>query len=396
MGNNVIANILEKQENGIIILNTNKEIVYVNERVRNLIGNDTNKVLGNYLNCRIAKRERVNCQKTTKCDTCEMNTVLSAVMISHQEQTLHDVTVNKNNLRITVSIKISFVKGYLLLELYGFIIKNFEADLLSRIADESKDFLFFKDKNLNYIYLNQTFANFFQKDKEDLVGKSDKDLMEAGLMPEELYEQCLQGDQICLEKGFYHEIEVMGDQHFRVSKEFINNGIVSNVRDITDEVKAIKKAEIDELTGTNSRHKFADCIDNIYKHQYETYYMALIDLDDLRGLNNKYGHLKGDVYLKAIGQVLNKQTEATFFRVGGDEFIGLIDETKASPEEIFKQINDELQALNFVPKLTISVGIEYFNLNNSYEENYEIADKLLYVAKKTGKNKVLMNYKEVK
>ncbi|MGL5916500.1 MAG: PAS domain-containing protein, partial [Culicoidibacterales bacterium] len=187
MGNNVIANILEKQENGIIILNTNKEIVYVNERVRNLIGNDTNKVLGNYLNCRIAKRERVNCQKTTKCDTCEMNTVLSAVMISHQEQTLHDVTVNKNNLRITVSIKISFVKGYLLLELYGFIIKNFEADLLSRIADESKDFLFFKDKNLNYIYLNQTFANFFQKDKEDLVGKSDKDLMEAGLMPEELY-----------------------------------------------------------------------------------------------------------------------------------------------------------------------------------------------------------------
>lgn len=76
-----------------------------------------------------------------------------------------------------------------------------------------------------------------------------------------------------------------------------------------------------------------------------------------------------------------------FFRVGGDEFVGLIKRSKNKVEQIVKEIFDHLELLNLNPKLTISVGIKEIDLSKDFTENYRLVDKALYRARETGKNK---------
>ena len=184
----------------------------------------------------------------------------------------------------------------------------------------------------------------------------------------------------------------MAERKFRVSKENIDGGILCIARDITDEIEAIKKSEIDNLTGIYNRNKFKDIINEIYLNKESEYYMALIDLDDLRNLNNKYGHVMGDKYLNILGRILKSQNDSVFFRIGGDEFAGLINYNQVCPEEVFKKIFKEINKLSLDPKLSVSVGINKFDITKDYEKNYEITDKVLYEAKKNGKNKFIISY----
>ena len=45
-------------------------------------------------------------------------------------------------------------------------------------------------------------------------------------------------------------------------------------------------------------------MDDILANRKDNYYLALMDLDDLKNLNNEYGHLKGDKYLSKLGEIL--------------------------------------------------------------------------------------------
>ncbi|MGL5917022.1 MAG: diguanylate cyclase domain-containing protein [Culicoidibacterales bacterium] len=386
MEKSLLIEILENQENGIIILNKEKQLIYVNNRIKKIFGATNQQLLVNYLNVQPL-------QANGKSQIDEINELLDYVIATKETQILPQFMTMNNLDEIKMTLKVSFVNNQILIELFDFVNSNFEISLLLRLAEESKDLLFFKDATLKYYYVNQNYLNFHEKDKTYILGKSDEDLLTENLISEEIYERWRASDEICLEQGNYYEIESKNGEYFRVSKEKIKNGILGIVRNVTTEHQALEKAEIDQLTGTHSRHKFKEYIENIYKNQKDTYYLALIDLDDLRGLNNEYGHLKGDNYLKAIGHILRAQTDATFFRIGGDEFIGLIDETKASPLEMFNTINEALRNLNYIPPLTISVGIHHFDLSKSYEENYEAADVLLYKVKNAGKNSVLIEYK---
>lgn len=127
-------------------------------------------------------------------------------------------------------------------------------------------------------------------------------------------------------------------------------------------------------------------IDSIYNNHDKNYYLILIDLDNLRTLNNDYGHIKGDEYLVKLGEVLNNYPESTFFRIGGDEFAGLINRDFKEVDNILKEISEKLAELDLNPKLTISVGAKKIDLKKSYLENYSEVDKLLYQAKLNGKN----------
>ncbi|MGL5571171.1 hypothetical protein [Cetobacterium sp.] len=82
---------------------------------------------------------------------------------------------------------------------------------------------------------------------------------------------------------------------------------------------------------------------------------------------------------------MNNNPEGIFFRIGGDEFSGLINRSKTEVEEILKKIYDDLIKIGLSPQLSISTGAKNLDISKNYLENYANTDKLLYEAKLKGK-----------
>lgn len=390
MDDNVWRSIVESHDTGIIILNLNKEVEYKNEKVEKLLGNEVNQLLGNYLKCKFTIIEQVSCQNTTNCTSCLMNNALNKVIKTGEGQLLNNVVIGGLDYSVTVSITLYNNKN-IVIEIFDINDRFRELSFLNRLVDKSKDLMFFKNSKLKYEYINQSYADFFGKNKEYILGKTDIDLINENLLPKELYEQCYQGDAETLEKGRYSGVENMGEEYFSVIKESIDGGILCLARNISDEVNAMKEAETDVLTNLFNRNKYNKEIKRIYNLKLQNYGLALIDLDNLRDLNNEYGHSRGDEYLKTIGESLIKFKECEFFRIGGDEFAGLIDLDKVNVYKLFEDVFREIKSTNLTPELSISVGVIKLDIDKNYLENYEEVDKLLYKAKGEGKNRYIIS-----
>lgn len=122
--------------------------------------------------------------------------------------------------------------------------------------------------------------------------------------------------------------------------------------------------------------------------------VAMLDLDDFKKFNDKYGHVEGDHALKAISAALSSRVRKidSVGRYGGEEFLILLPETKL---EDATELCERLRAL--IEKdcpVKASMGVAaYPNSAKTTETLIEAADKALYEAKALGKNKVVASKK---
>ena len=307
------------------------------------------------------------------------------------KQIIDNLKFNSEGEYINISLKISHEGDYIILEFTDLCNLYEEINFLSRMMDKSKDIMFFKDSNLKYKYVNQSCADLFNCDKGQMLNKDDNELLRQNCIDELLYRKLKKGDIKTLKKGNYNHVIYYKERHLNISKECIDGGILCIGADITEEKKANKRAETDVLTGLNNRRKFINDIDEILKYDGSDFYLALIDIDNLKNLNNNYGHLKGDEYLSKLGEILENTSKGRFYRTGGDEFAGLIRLERNALKSMFYDIFDTLKNLNCNPPLTISVGIVPVDINKTHIENYKEADNLLYEAKKKGKNSFILS-----
>lgn len=377
---NVYKYILENQENGFIILNKNKEVVYVNKVISEIYGVSNKILLGNYLKCIYSLNEKMECQETSNCQKCKINYLINDVIKNNIPKSLSGIDFNFNGTTIKLNLKVFLVEEFLVIEIFNFTKEQEKMQYLIKILDYSQDLLFFKDSELKYKYLNVSFAKFFNREKEEIYDKTDKELL-----PEDLYYQCIKSDLDAVKKGSYIGIENFNNRYYQVLKESVNGGVLGIAKDITDVLEQKRLAELDSLTELYNRRKFLSTIDYIYENKIDSYYLILIDLDNLRDLNNNFGHIKGDEYLRRIGSILNNYPEGIFFRIGGDEFSGLINRNKHEVNQVLKKIYNDLSTLKLTPKLSISSGAKKFDITKNYLENYSETDKLLYEAKIKGK-----------
>lgn len=393
----LLLSIIENSQSGFILLDKDMRILYVNKIIKSYLGDNIDERIGNYFNCYFPTKERVICQSGEMCDECILNKSVKEVIQSKKNKTIQGFKIKKNNLTLNIDITISMhLNKYITLEVQDISNNYYKLSFLSKLANNSKDVMYFKNTSLKYEYVNKGFADLISKSTDYVIGKNDIDLLEKNLIPKILYEKCLDSDKKTLIEGHYYGIETMGERHFRVFKEKFDGGLLCIVRDITDEVNATTIAETDFLTGLYNRNKFMKVIEEIYSEK-KNYFLALIDLDDLRNLNNMYGHLKGDNYLSLLANILKENHKATFFRIGGDEFAVLIKcegnrNCIEYIEKIFTEIFNALEKINstLTPKLSISVGIKKIDLNKDYLINYEETDKLLYKVKESGKNSFII------
>jgi len=124
--------------------------------------------------------------------------------------------------------------------------------------------------------------------------------------------------------------------------------------------------------------------------------MMVLDIDNFKAINDTYGHLQGDEVLIGISDILQKYTRKgdVVGRFGGDEFIVFLTDTQ-SDEVVINKVHDfatdirELSGkFNFDLPVSVSFGVTLSaKENNTFEEMFHQADKALYMAKRSGKDR---------
>ena len=149
--------------------------------------------------------------------------------------------------------------------------------------------------------------------------------------------------------------------------------------------------EHDALTGVGNRASF-DKLKKRLAVSHRALAIAVIDVDNFKGINDTYGHDMGDMILTKVAKTLKKHIRPSdvVIRLGGDEFVAVfMDFQNADPDIIvqkFKAINEELNApAGDVPAVSISVGVALDDSGYS-ELLLKHADEALYRIKQSGKN----------
>ena len=130
--------------------------------------------------------------------------------------------------------------------------------------------------------------------------------------------------------------------------------------------------------------------------------LLMADIDFFKKVNDTYGHQAGDVVLKKLADVFLLALRDIDFaaRFGGEEFVLLLPETNAenalkTAERLRASVNDTQVSLQQggMVKFTISIGVSSYSSsgNDSVEKLISGADKALYAAKETGRNKVCLD-----
>jgi len=155
-------------------------------------------------------------------------------------------------------------------------------------------------------------------------------------------------------------------------------------------------ASIDPLTLSGNRRALSLKLTKIIASQHRAAYtmcLILIDLDNFKEINDKHGHAAGDQILVSLCELITKNMRVldSLYRYGGDEFIIMplkmsIETTRGLAEKIRVLIEQEEFIHNI--KLTLSIGVAEYKADDTPESWISRADKALYKAKDSGRNKV--------
>lgn len=143
-----------------------------------------------------------------------------------------------------------------------------------------------------------------------------------------------------------------------------------------------KKSYTDELTGIYNRRYCRNSVNTLLAN-YEDFSFAMIDIDQLKKVNDKFGHCIGDEYINLVTKTVidNIESEDIFCRVAGDEFAIIFKNLyEKSAEEKMKIIRHKLLEIKKPYTLSISYGIIYVPTNTSLntDEILELSDIKMY------------------
>lgn len=152
-------------------------------------------------------------------------------------------------------------------------------------------------------------------------------------------------------------------------------------------------AKIDALTGLLSRRefetRFEQQLENLPDNQSCT--LILLDVDNFKDINDKYGHAAGDQALIHLANILKKSPMMNAGRIGGDEFCMFVQNTDQSFVEAFvktiiKELKDNPLYIDHEPVyLSASIGITFETKRRSSDRFFAAADDAMYQIKREGK-----------
>jgi diguanylate cyclase (GGDEF)-like protein len=157
-------------------------------------------------------------------------------------------------------------------------------------------------------------------------------------------------------------------------------------------------AKTDDLTQVLNARAFKDVSGRLFHlaaRHHHPIVLGYIDLDNFKGVNDRFGHSEGDHVLQTVARTLTQNVRATDVvgRLGGDEFAVLMTEINFDGAQVvFARIHEELvqDAADRDWPIGFSIGVAVFpKTPPSIDEALNIADHLMYRVKQGGKNNII-------
>ncbi|MBV5279463.1 MAG: cache domain-containing protein [Campylobacteraceae bacterium] len=286
-----------------------------------------------------------------------------------------------------------------------------------KIVSSSDDLLSLIDKNYIYLAVSEGYLKIFGKEKEEILGHSMPELF-----GEQYFEENLRyfSDKVLSGESYEREHWVKFDleerylhtkyfPYYEKESDVLPSAYVVSSRDITekkaneDKLLASEReleflAHNDALTGLPNRILLEDRIMhgiNNSKRQGSLLAICFIDFDNFKKINDSFGHSYGDDILKQFALRTHDVTRSTdtLSRIGGDEFILLIENIKDISEiDLIVSKIQNIFETPFICKeqkffLSASIGISVYPDHGLDSETLiKNADAAMYKAKDLGKN----------
>jgi len=296
-------------------------------------------------------------------------------------------------------------------------------ELFRAFMNASPFLSYIKDAAGRLLFYNRSFAQRFGVSEYAWLGRTDEQLWSRKLT----------------KSVRTHDLEVMAGGRMVETEEHIRNsdGTVSSLRsfkfpcndsagnvllagvavDVSEEVahqieleryhreleeandQLRKLAVTDELTGLRNRRSFEERLVmefSMARRRKRELSVLLIDVDNFKTINDRWGHATGDEVLRRLGMILRTTVRLPDLpaRYGGEEFVVLLPESgEESAMGLARRVMQRVAAEDWENEtLTISVGMA--SMNESLESGFqlvELADEALYAAKRAGKNRVMVH-----
>lgn len=195
---------------------------------------------------------------------------------------------------------------------------------------------------------------------------------------------------------------VFGPVLYRFEMTMVENVLVDKNAELSSALARIRELAVrDELTGAYNRRFLKDFLLQqkamADRRDYQ-FTLCYVDLDFFKRVNDRFGHTTGDHVLRGfsdIAMTILREVDCVA-RIGGEEFVLVLSgtpqrEAVIAVQRIAQQLGD-LQVSPIEPhyRITASMGITEYKAGEDIEQSMDRADRALYDAKRTGRNKIVI------
>lgn len=304
-------------------------------------------------------------------------------------------------------------KGYYNTSL--FFDREEEKDILSAAIEQTSVAILITDVDGNIIYANAAFEHMSGYSIEEVIGKNPR-ILKSGLTDPLIYEKMWNtisnggiwnGEQINKKKdgSLYYEDSRITPIYNKDNELTYYMAVKHDITERKRLEKKLKEIAIrDPLTNAYNRRYILDRMNQItesYKRVKKIFSIAMLDIDFYKDVNDVYGHQAGDHILVEFVEIINDVIRSydILGRYGGEEFILIFPDThKEEAYNVVKRILNKVRQYCFIYedniiKCTFSAGIadasEIDMDKSNIKDLIKMADRRLYVAKDTGRNRII-------
>jgi diguanylate cyclase (GGDEF)-like protein len=312
--------------------------------------------------------------------------------------------INETSHKLNSNLRLTETMGYMCEQIMhsfqaeevGFFLLSAKKDKL-KILPGSTDF-FFSEQSEIYI---DFMKDKIQKEKDSLfIG--DLGLKEAiepfffrSIMAVPMVQSdVLKGFAIVIHREPYH----FSFENFKLLQSLIHHSTLAFVNSMLRE-ELEKMVITDHLTKLHSRNHLNEKI-HLSMEEEDQGTFILIDIDNFKAINDTYGHQVGDDVIIQVANIIQRNIRGTDVgaRWGGEELAIYLPNIPLHAgvyiaERLVKTVEESSK-----PQITISCGVSYWNKDkkDSVKYLFKRADEALYLAKRTGKNKVITQDDSIK
>jgi len=282
-----------------------------------------------------------------------------------------------------------------------------EKEAFEAMFNGSKESIGIIDLDSNFIKVNKAYCEmtgFTKKElletscitlthKDDIVSSKEamQEVLRAGYI-KNFIKRCL------IKNGKLITVDMSMSLLHNPKRILLSLKDISDVKKYQDRLKHL--AATDSMSKLYNRRYFTEVSQGVIRESHiekQNLSLIILDIDRFKIINDTYGHKIGDDVIITLAKKLKKSVrkDDIIARVGGDEFVILLpnaDQSNAAciAEKIRKEIlntpikTDDKEPLTF----TISLGLSTLEKNDNLDSLLQRADKMLYLSKKEGRNKV--------